>query len=257
MPESGINTIEENIETRRRLRKQVKGFFPEAEKVLSKSGIRPPIPSDNNEPETDEIIESRKKYGRARINIAGQLVREQLKSETDGLTGISNRDGFIRRGAEELERAKRSGNKVAVVVLDLNNLKIINDSQGHDEGDKLLINVAGCLQQGTRKTDVTSRWGGDEYGVVLENTDYDGVELWWNRLDKLFIEKGLAIGGGVVIVDPNDLDEHGDWGQQFIKYRDLADRPLTDAKNQTKLQGTNILLRYDKWLEAQSTSKLS
>ncbi len=235
-------SITDRIEVRRRLRRQIEEAKPRAEVVLNKSGIKPTVDA-----------ESQKKYNRAKINIAGELVREKYKSETDGLTGIPNRDGFIRRGKEELERAKRLGYKVAVVVLDLNNLKITNDSKGHDVGDNLLKDTAECLVKGTRTTDVVSRWGGDEFGAVLANTDYDGIKIWWDRQNKLFADRGLSIGGGVVIIDPNDLDRNEDWEQQFIKYRDLADKPLTDAKNQTKQQGINTLLNYGEWVNSQSS----
>lgn len=234
----------DRIENRKRLRKQVQEHLPQARNVLDKSGMKP---KDNED--------SKKQYNRTAINVAGELVREKFKAETDGLTQIPNRDGFIRRGKEELERAKRVGYKVAVVVLDLNDLKETNDNQGHDAGDELLVNTAECLSQRTRTTDAISRWGGDEFGVVLSNTDYEGAQLWWQRLNELLNEKNIHIGAGVVVVSPDDLDEHGDWEQQFIKYRDLADKPLNTAKNQTKEEGENILLRYDKWFEAQSASQ--
>lgn len=234
--ENFSHSITDRIEVRRRLRKQIEEAKPRAEVVLNKSGIKPTVDT-----------ESQIRYNRAKINIAGELVREKYKSETDGLTGIPNRDGFIRRGKEELERAKRLGYKVAVIVLDLNNLKEVNDNQGHNAGDKMLTDTATCLAQGTRTTDIISRWGGDEFGVVLSNTDYLGADLWWERVNELLKEKRLNIGASVVVVDPNDLNEHSDWEKQFIGYRDLADRPLNEAKNRTKQGGRNILLHYDNW----------
>ncbi|HXI87864.1 MAG TPA: GGDEF domain-containing protein [Parvularculaceae bacterium] len=102
---------------------------------------------------------------RARI---GEL--EEL-AETDPLSGVLNRRGFLR----ELERATavadRFSTPSSLVFADLNNLKVINDKFGHAAGDAALIHVAGILSQNIRKTDAVGRLGGDEFGVLLARTD--------------------------------------------------------------------------------------
>lgn len=86
----------------------------------------------------------------------------------DALTGLANRALFTDRLAHALSR--RQGT-VAVVFLDLDDFKVVNDSLGHAAGDQLLVEVASRLQQALRPSDTPARWGGDEFAVLLEDVD--------------------------------------------------------------------------------------
>ncbi|MBV9946213.1 MAG: diguanylate cyclase, partial [Myxococcales bacterium] len=90
---------------------------------------------------------------------------EQL-AETDALTGAYNRWGFMQVAREALEGAARAGSQPAVFFIDLNGMKRINDSLGHQEGDRLLIDVAAILRACFRTTDIVGRLGGDEFVVL-------------------------------------------------------------------------------------------
>ena len=210
-------SIEDKIEVRRRLRKQIEEAKPRAAQVLKKSGIKP--------------------VGRTLINVSGELVRKDYEAETDKLTGIPNRDSFFRRGKEELERAKRLGYKISIVILDLNNIKQINDTLGYDAGDQKIKDAATCIREGTRETDVIARLGGDEFGAVLAEADYEGSQRWWERVNELLEKKAISIGAGVIEVDPSGLDKDTDWDAKFKEYRSLADKPLHLAKTQMKFGG--------------------
>ena len=83
----------------------------------------------------------------------------------DFLTGLYNRRHFERELAREVERAKRYGTPAAVLVIDLDHFKDINDSLGHKAGDDLLKGVAGALKQRARQADVLARLGGDEFEI--------------------------------------------------------------------------------------------
>ena len=100
--------------------------------------------------------------------------QEELAS-TDALTGIANRRTFITRVAQERERATRSGRPLTVAICDLDSFKAVNDSSGHAEGDKVLRGVASTLKDGLRTTDLASRLGGDEFGVLLPETSADAA----------------------------------------------------------------------------------
>ena len=86
----------------------------------------------------------------------------------DSLTGLPNRDSFIERMKEAVVRAKRHNKNGALMFLDLDRFKIINDSLGHDAGDQLLRTVASRIQHSIRETDMAFRMSGDEFVVILE-----------------------------------------------------------------------------------------
>ncbi|MFT3732294.1 MAG: EAL domain-containing protein [Hyphomicrobium sp.] len=94
----------------------------------------------------------------------------------DALTGLANRV-FLRKGLDELLLTrKRSGTGLAVLCIDLDNFKVVNDSMGHAAGDSLLQQLAQRIQDSLRKDDIAARLGGDEFAVVLANTN-EGVEV--------------------------------------------------------------------------------
>lgn len=91
----------------------------------------------------------------------------------DSLTGLANRALFRDRLAHALERARRSSCRLAVMFLDLDDFKAINDGLGHEAGDALLVGVAERLDQCVRASDTVARLGGDEFAVLVEEADSD------------------------------------------------------------------------------------
>lgn len=89
----------------------------------------------------------------------------------DSLTGLSNRLMFEEQLKRAVSRAKREGTRCAVLAMDLDDFKQVNDSLGHDVGDLLLRLVADRLQRGLREEDILARLGGDEFAVLIENTE--------------------------------------------------------------------------------------
>src|SRR4249919_3650670 len=89
----------------------------------------------------------------------------------DGLTGLANRQLFEETLSLALERANRDLTIVAVLFLDLDNFKLVNDTLGHHAGDRLLIEVAARLNDCTRGTDLVARQGGDEFLMLLADLD--------------------------------------------------------------------------------------
>ena len=103
----------------------------------------------------------------------------------DALTGLANRALFHDRVNQALARVERSDNYVAVLILDLDNFKTINDSLGHSAGDELLNIVASTLVGGLRKSDTAARLGGDEFAVLIEDApNRDEVMRMADRLMK-------------------------------------------------------------------------
>ena len=104
------------------------------------------------------------------------------ESVTDDLTGLSNRRALDDALAVEVERAKRMGNDLALVLLDLDEFKSINDTYGHPQGDVVLREVARVLREGSREIDHTARYGGEELAVILPGTDLEGA---YNRAERI------------------------------------------------------------------------
>jgi diguanylate cyclase (GGDEF)-like protein len=104
------------------------------------------------------------------------------QSETDALTGVANRAGFHRLSALTLASADRRWSPVALVLCDLDGLKQVNDSGGHAAGDALLVDVVVSWSRVLRRGDVLARIGGDEFAVLLPDTDLEGAEHVVERL---------------------------------------------------------------------------
>ena len=97
---------------------------------------------------------------------------------TDHLTGLANFRYFMRRFTEEIKRADRYKHLVTVVMLDLDHFKVFNDSFGHPAGNRALEHVAGLLRGQVRETDLVSRYGGEEFAIILpETTKTEAYEL--------------------------------------------------------------------------------
>jgi diguanylate cyclase (GGDEF)-like protein len=138
-----------------------------------------------------------------------QALSARLRGEAveDDLTGLLNRRGWRDAGGRGLARAKRSGRPVGMLLLDLDNLKEINDTRGHDEGDRVLRETADRMRLALRAGDVLARLGGDEFAVLLTEATPDEVVAAANRLTALTPELG-SFSAGVASWDGTEsLDE--------------------------------------------------
>jgi GGDEF domain-containing protein len=99
---------------------------------------------------------------------------------TDALTGIANRRSFMEKLADEFARFQRFSNPVAVLMLDIDHFKRVNDTWGHAVGDKVLHDFAAICQQVVRKVDVVGRLGGEEFAVLLPAAAWPGRWRWRN-----------------------------------------------------------------------------
>lgn len=115
--------------------------------------------------------------------VLGSLIRrlEQLVA-TDQLTGLNNRRVVLQRLDEEHARFQRSGQRYALVMMDLDHFKAINDQHGHDGGDAVLREVARRLRQDVRSTDTLARMGGEEFLLLLPMNDIDGALVHAGRI---------------------------------------------------------------------------
>jgi diguanylate cyclase (GGDEF)-like protein len=112
-------------------------------------------------------------------------------STTDSLTGLFNRSFFFTALDRELARGDRSGRAFCLVMLDLDDLKSINDRGGHHAGDQVLRNVADVIRSRIRKIDVAARYGGDEFVVLLPETDPTGGWVFAEKIRQTIAEQGM------------------------------------------------------------------
>jgi diguanylate cyclase (GGDEF)-like protein len=92
--------------------------------------------------------------------------RTERSAVTDGLTGLYNHAYFLQALRQEVLRSKRHGLRAALLLLDLDNFKAVNDERGHVEGDRVLMKAAAVVREGVREIDVAARYGGEEFIVV-------------------------------------------------------------------------------------------
>ncbi|MBX5466158.1 MAG: GGDEF domain-containing protein [Firmicutes bacterium] len=121
----------------------------------------------------------------------------RVPKATDGLTALGTRAAAERCLRDCLRRARRTGAALAVVFVDVDGLKAINDRFGHGAGDRKLRAVAQALRQAVRRTDQVFRWGGDEFVVVCPGTDAATAAALEVRLRRDLKALGVSIGVGV------------------------------------------------------------
>lgn len=119
------------------------------------------------------------------VSERARLIEELQKAATeDPLTGVSNRR-FLEDGLNrELERCRRFGHSVSVVMIDLDNFKLQNDTYGHHFGDEILVTVTRFISERLREVDILGRWGGDEFLVVLPQSRMDDAVQWVERIKR-------------------------------------------------------------------------
>jgi diguanylate cyclase (GGDEF)-like protein len=154
--------------------------------------------------------------GRLRGQVAQLQERvEQLDhlAHQDSLIDLPNRRGFVRELERLIARVSRYDTKGAMLFVDVDGLKLINDTMGHRAGDQALIQIAELLASGVRKSDVVARIGGDEFGILLENADEPNAHETAGRLAEQiaaceFLHEGdtlpLSVAIGVGMIDAND-----------------------------------------------------
>ena len=114
-------------------------------------------------------------------------------AEHDSLTGLHNGGAFMDRYRRALEHAIAAREPMAVILIDVDQLKAINDAFGHPAGSQALVRVADALRQSKRAADVAARWGGDEFAILLEGADEAGAMRVAEGLNAYLRRCGLVV----------------------------------------------------------------
>jgi len=150
------------------------------------------------------------------ITITKDIYHEEKSlARKDALTGIANRNAFIEMGSLELERCKRYEHPITIAYIDCDNFKAINDTLGHQTGDMLLQAVAVTLKNNIRASDIVSRIGGDEFAVIMPETEAMPSEIAFKKIQNALLHSMLknkwdvtfSIGMATFMSPPKSLDE--------------------------------------------------
>ncbi|MEA2204288.1 MAG: hypothetical protein QOE77_1064 [Blastocatellia bacterium] len=177
----------------------------------------------------------------------------QLMSITDPLTGLLNRRYLEERLNEELSRSKRYGYPMSFIMIDIDDFKHYNDRNGHQEGDHALQLTANCLKSSLRLADVASRYGGEEFCILLPQTALDEAAVIADRIRQMIHTtpyphgKGQPLGAVTVSIGLSSYSKYLDTPETVIR---AADRALYHAKS----HGKNRIVAYQDPAEKGSTA---
>jgi diguanylate cyclase (GGDEF)-like protein len=169
------------------------------------------------------------------------LRKEEQLSQTDSLTGALTRRAFYNQLHMEMVRSKRYGRPITLVYFDLDNFKSVNDTQGHLVGDKILKVVVSTLKNATRELDAIARFGGDEFAILMPETDQAGARVIVPRLHQTLLKEMHGINKDVNmsigVLTCNNFSDFDDILQE-------ADKLMYAAKNSGK--STIVYGSYEK-----------
>ncbi len=159
------------------------------------------------------------------------LIREfKFLAEVDSLTGVYNRRKIEEVLSKEAERSKRYGNSVSLMLIDIDDFKEVNDTYGHQIGDEVLKRVARTIRQNLRRTDSVGRYGGEEFLVILPETDVQRAIKAGERIRKAVEREQFRFGSVTVSVGVTVLKNTDDFGTLFNR----LDRAMYLAKERGK-----------------------
>ncbi len=188
----------------------------------------------------EQLVVELKEAKRGAEELAVELwnTKEKIREMAikDALTGLYNHGYFQELMDKELDRANRYGHFVSLIMIDIDYFKNINDSYGHLEGDEVLRSIGKLIQQSIRTSDSATRYGGEEFAIILPQTDSKGAMIFSERLRNM-VEKlkikiktndqiiKVTISIGITTYDPNIVR------RSKTEIIEIADRALYNSKH--------------------------
>ena len=161
-----------------------------------------------------------------------QEARENLnlQARTDELTGLANRRGFKEYVGESEQRREKSKGSFAVIIGDLDNFKQVNDEYGHKVGDFVLQEIGHILKVLVRSEDLVVRWGGEEFLILMADTDLQGATILAEKIRKKIASSSVAFDGGQIVVTMSlGVDAQKPQGDLYATLGS-ADKAMYEAK---------------------------
>ncbi len=128
------------------------------------------------------------------LELAEANERLLILATTDSLTGLSNRRHFLEKLSEEISRTQRYGRPCAVAMVDADHFKSVNDTYGHEVGDRVLKQLSNLMSGEIRDVDCVGRLGGEEFAILLPETNVEGGKIFCERLLKCIREAEIDLG---------------------------------------------------------------
>jgi diguanylate cyclase (GGDEF)-like protein len=147
-----------------------------------------------------KLLESFAATTSAAIQNARLHAKVQKLAITDPLTGLYNRRGFFELGRREIERVRRFGHPLSAIMLDIDHFKPINDTYGHQTGDQVLRALADRLNHNIRGVDILGRYGGDEFSILLPETDLRTARAIARRLRQGIADNPISTDDGLLSI---------------------------------------------------------
>lgn len=200
----------------------------------------------------EEIMNTAIGFGKAisvllwRINTVNELRRqrelmERLSME-DHLTGLPNRRAFFDCAMRQIELSRRNGEEMAILYLDLNDFKGVNDTLGHDFGDELLKSVGKRLSNVCRKSDLIARMGGDEFVFILPSTGKEGSREAETRIHQAFEDPFSVKGRGLKLTASVGIAVFPDDGKTIRELLIVADEKMYENKENLSKESKRVTI---------------
>jgi diguanylate cyclase (GGDEF)-like protein len=222
----------------------IAGFFAWAGVFVAAPFMEAFIPSLHLESEVWNLPKYIVAVGMILLLLESQIEHNKYLALHDELTGLPNRRLFQDRLAIALERARRTGAQTALLVVDLDRFKEVNDSVGHHAGDQLLKCVGDLFQGRVRRSDTVARTGGDEFSLILEEPITREDALSVARSLAQLLETPLVVGGGPVRVGASvGIAIFPEDATDAESLCIAADRRMYEGKHSTKSRDVDQTLR--------------
>lgn len=169
------------------------------------------------------------------LDRANWMRRTELLSITDELTGLYNHREFLKLLAQEFGRSKRYKSSLCLLMVDIDHFKALNDAYGHPQGDRVLRELARIFREATRESDMLTRYGGEEFALILPSTDLAGGQVTAERIRQAVETCAFPYPGNPPLhttVSVGVAHYQGEGLEHPKEFIELADRALYQAKRQ-------------------------
>jgi len=193
-------------------------------------------------PEDIRLIELLSQLVGASVGNIKLFEKTQRQATTDGLTGLANHKRFYEILEKELWRSRRYGGRISLIMMDIDNLKKINDLHGHRTGDKVIKKISNKIKECIRQIDTAARYGGDEFAVILPNTSLTDAVVVAERMvnavansrissnnEPIHLSISVGLGEYGTDISPEDITGRSDQALYMAKQA---------GKNTVKVFGT-------------------